>query len=577
VEEKELKMPENSNDKNIRLNSWISFIITIASIIIIAWLVSLARIRLDLTEDKRYTLSAQTLKVLDEIKNDIYIQVYLDGEMQIPLKRLRRSVQEMLDEFRIASGRKISYEFINPSASGDEQKRESLFQDLYNKGLVPVRAQYTDGKGGESQRLVFPGMIVNYNGIEVPVNFLKNNQALSYEQNILHSIEGLEYEMIQTISTLASDTIYKVAFLEGQGELSETEVADITYNLAKYFTVDRGVIGGKQGSLDQYSAIIVAGPREQFSEADKFVVDQYIMYGGKVLWLLEQVYVNRDSLSSGETAGFYYPLNIEDQLFRYGTRINPEVVQDMDCMLVRLSVTAGGGQRQIVPAPWVYYPLLAPDQHHPVTRNLNKVKGEFVNTLDTVGLDGAIKKTILLRTSDYSRTIAPPLIIKLREAESVPEEKEFNRSRLPVAVLLEGVFPSAFRNRMAGTLFGGSNREVRNESLPTRMIVIADGDIIRNEVQRTGSTEVPLPLGQDKYTGQLFGNRDFLLNCMNYLVDNNNLMQLRSREMKLRLLDRAKIKDERTFWQLVNIITPVLLVILAGIIYNLFRKRAYSK
>ena len=570
-------MPENSNDKNTRLNSWVSFIITVTAIIVIAWLVSLARIRLDLTEDKRYTLSSQTLKVLDEIKNDIYIQVYLDGEMQIPLKRLRRSVQEMLDEFRIASGRKISYEFINPSASGDEQKRESLFQDLYNKGLVPVRAQYTDGKGGESQRLVFPGMIVNYNGIEVPVNFLKNNQALSYEQNILHSIEGLEYEMIQTISTLASDTIYKVAFLEGQGELSETEVADITYNLAKYFTVDRGVIGGKQGSLDQYSAIIVAGPREQFSEADKFVVDQYIMYGGKVLWLLEQVYVNRDSLSSGETAGFYYPLNIEDQLFRYGTRINPEVVQDMDCMLVRLSVTAGGGQRQIVPAPWVYYPLLAPDQHHPVTRNLNKVKGEFVNTLDTVGLDGAIKKTILLRTSDYSRTIAPPLIIKLREAESVPEEKEFNRSRLPVAVLLEGVFPSAFRNRMAGTLFGGSNREVRNESLPTRMIVIADGDIIRNEVQRTGSTEVPLPLGQDKYTGQLFGNRDFLLNCMNYLVDNNNLMQLRSREMKLRLLDRAKIKDERTFWQLVNIITPVLLVILAGIIYNLFRKRAYSK
>jgi ABC-2 type transport system permease protein len=212
-----------------------------------------------------------------------------------------------------------------------------------------------------------------------------------------------------------------------------------------------------------------------------------------------------------------------------------------------------------------------------VTRNLNKVKGEFVNTIDTVGLDRAIKKTILLRTSDYSRTVAPPMLIKLKEAESVPEEKEFNKSRLPVAVLLEGVFPSAFRNRMAGTLFGSSNVKVRNESLPTRMIVIADGDIIRNEVQRSGSTEVPLPLGQDKYTGQLFGNRDFILNCVNYLVDNNNLMQLRSREMRLRLLDRAKIKDERTFWQLVNVIAPVMLVILAGIIYNFFRRRAYSK
>jgi ABC-2 type transport system permease protein len=221
--------------------------------------------------------------------------------------------------------------------------------------------------------------------------------------------------------------------------------------------------------------------------------------------------------------------------------------------------------------------LLTPDQHHPVTRNLNKVKGEFVNTIDTVGLERAIKKTILLNTSDYSRTIAPPMIIKLNEAESVPDEKEFNKARLSVAVLLEGVFPSAFRNRMAGSLFGNSNMPVRNESIPTKMIVISDGDIIRNEVQRSGSSETPLPLGQDKYTGQLFGNRDFLLNCMNYLVDNNNLMQLRSREMKLRLLNRARIKDERTFWQVLNVISPLVLVILAGMIYSYLRRRTYTK
>ncbi len=421
-------------------------------------------------------------------------------------------------------------------------------------------------------------MIINYDGIEVPVNFLKNNQALSYEQNILHSIEGLEYEMIQTIATVSSDTIHKVAFLEGHGELSEVEVADITLNLSKYFTIDRGVINGIHGILDQYSAVIIAAPDEQFSEADKFVIDQYIMNGGKVLWLLEQVYVNRDSLSFGETAGFYYPLNIEDQLFRYGARINPEIIQDMmDCMLIRLSVTAGGGQRQIVPAPWIYYPLLSPNQQHPVTRNLNKVKGEFVNTIDTVGMDKSIKKTILLHTSDYSRTIAPPMFIKLQEAETVPDAKEFNKSRLTAAVLLEGVFSSAFRNRMPGAFLGESNIQVSNESLPTRMIVIADGDIIRNEVQRSGSTEIPLPLGQDKYTGQLFGNRDFLLNCVNYLVDQNDLMQLRSREMKLRLLDRAKIKDQRIFWQVLNVMAPVILVILSGLIYHFIRVRTYSK
>ena len=571
-------MPENSNNRNIRLNSWISFFITIAGITLTAWVLSLSRIRLDLTEDKRYTLSDQSVKVLKGIKNDIYIQVYLDGEMQIPLKRLKRSVQEMLEEFRIASDRKITFQFINPSASGDEEQREAIFQVLYNKGLIPVRAHYTDDAGGTSQRLVFPGMIINYDGIEVPVNFLKNNQALSYEQNILHSIEGLEYEMIQTIATVSSDTIHKVAFLEGHGELSEVEVADITLNLSKYFTIDRGVINGIHGILDQYSAVIIAAPDEQFSEADKFVIDQYIMNGGKVLWLLEQVYVNRDSLSFGETAGFYYPLNIEDQLFRYGARINPEVIQDMmDCMLIRLSVTAGGGQRQIVPAPWIYYPLLSPNQNHPVTRNLNKVKGEFVNTIDTVGMDKSIKKTILLHTSDYSRTISPPMFIKLQEAETVPDAKEFNKSRLTAAVLLEGVFSSAFRNRMPGAFLGESNIQVSNESLPTRMIVIADGDIIRNEVQRSGSTEIPLPLGQDKYTGQLFGNRDFLLNCVNYLVDQNDLMQLRSREMKLRLLDRAKIKDQRIFWQVLNVMAPVILVILSGLIYHLIRVRTYSK
>ena len=571
-------MPENSNNRNIRLNSWISFFITIAGIILTAWVLSLSRIRLDLTEDKRYTLSDQSVKVLKGIKNDIYIQVYLDGEMQIPLKRLKRSVQEMLEEFRIASDRKITFQFINPSASGDEEQREAIFQDLYNKGLIPIRAHYTDDAGGTSQRLVFPGMIINYDGIEVPVNFLKNNQALSYEQNILHSIEGLEYEMIQTIATVSSDTIHKVAFLEGHGELSEVEVADITLNLSKYFTIDRGVINGIHGILDQYSAVIIAAPDEQFSEADKFVIDQYIMNGGKVLWLLEQVYVNRDSLSFGETAGFYYPLNIEDQLFRYGARINPEIIQDMmDCMLIRLSVTAGGGQRQIVPAPWIYYPLLSPNQQHPVTRNLNKVKGEFVNTIDTVGMDKSIKKTILLHTSDYSRTISPPMFIKLQEAETVPDAKEFNKSRLTAAVLLEGVFSSAFRNRMPGAFLGESNIQVSNESLPTRMIVIADGDIIRNEVQRSGSTEIPLPLGQDKYTGQLFGNRDFLLNCVNYLVDQNDLMQLRSREMKLRLLDRAKIKDQRIFWQVLNVMAPVILVILSGLIYHFIRVRAYSK
>lgn len=566
-----------SNRSNIKLQSWLQFIISVAGIILVAALCSRVRIRLDLTEDKRYTLSAPTKKILDEIRNDIYVQVYLDGDIPVPLKRLKRSVQEMLDEFRVASDRHIDYEFINPSEAKDSREREALYNSLFNKGLNPVNIQARDEEGGKTQKLIFPGMIVNYNEIEIPVNFLKNNPSVSYEHNILNSIEGLEYELVQTIATATSDTIYKIAFIEGHGELQEVEVADITINLARYFTVDRGIIGGKPGSLDSYAAIIIADPEREFSEEDKLIIDQFIMNGGKVLWLAEEVYINSDSLFSGETVGLYNPLNIEDQLFRYGVRINPEIVQDIDCQVIRLSVTTGGEQKQIVPAPWLYYPVLTPNQHHPVSRNLNKVKGEFVNTIDTVGLDTSIRKTVLLTSSAFARTLSPPMLIRLKEAETSPSRRDFTKSHLPVAVLLEGVFPSAFKNRMTTHLISDSNFKIRTGSSPTKMIVIADGDIIRNEVRRTGTSESPFPLGQDKYTGELYGNRDFIVNCLNYLIDDNGLLELRSRELKLRLLDKQRLKDEKFFWQMINIFSPVLLVILSGLVYSFIRRRKYAR
>lgn len=570
-------MAENRATGNIRMRSWMQFAVTAGAVILIAVAAGLVRVRLDLTEDKRYTLSEPTRKVLDELQNDVYIQVYLDGEMPIPLRRLRRTVQEMLEEFRIESGRKIDYEFINPFGSGNTKQKEDQYEALIEKGLSPMKIIANDEEGGSSQKNLFPGMIVNYNGIEVPLDFLKNDQSISSEQNILHSQESLEYEMIQIIATITSDTIYKVAFLEGHGEYQEIEVADITRNLAKYFTIDRGTIGGKQGILDNYSAIIVAGPTREFSEADKLVIDQYIMNGGKVLWLFEEVYVNTDSLARGETVGVYYPLNIEDLLFRYGARVNPEIVQDMDCMVIPLTVLTGPENKQIVPAQWIYYPRLYPRNDHPVTRNLNRVAGKFVNTIDTVGLDPLIKKTVILSTSRYSSTISPPMLISLKEAELTPDEKDFPKSNLPVAVLLEGVFPSAFKNRMTGNLVTGTDFRLKTQSSKTRMIVIADGDIIRNEISRSGTSSGFFPLSNDRYTGQIIGNRDFIVNCINYLVDDNGLMKLRSREVKLRLLDKPRIKAGKTIWQLINVAGPVLIVILSGFIYGFFRKRKYSK
>jgi ABC-2 type transport system permease protein len=570
-------MTETSGNKNIKLKGWLQFLIVISGIILVSTASSFLRFRYDLTEDKRFTLSASTHRVLNHLKNDIYIQVYLDGEIPIPLKRLKRSVGDMLEEFRIASGRKIDYEFINPSGAKDIHQREIQYQTLVKKGLIPLRLEAGDAEGGSTQKIIFPGMIVNYNGVEVPVNFLENNQSIPYEQNILHSVEGLEYEMIQTISTLSSDTVKRVAFIEGHGEIPEIETADITYNLAKFFTIDRGTISGKPGILDKYSAVIIAGPEKVFSESDKLVLDQYIMNGGKVLWLIDEVAVNSDSLVFGESVGLYRPLNIEDQLFRYGARINPVIVQDIECVPIRLMVMSGGTRQQVVSAPWIYYPLLKPSANHPITRNLNRVEGQFVNYIDTVGLDPAIKKKILLSTSGFSRTISPPVIIRLKEAEQPLVEKEFNKPNLPVAVLLEGIFPSAFKNRPVTNLTEDKNIRIKTESNRTRMIVIADADIIRNEVKRSGSQETPLPLGKDKYTLQEYGNKDFLINCLNWLVDNTGIMELRSRELKLRLLNTHEIKTQRFKWQVINIAGPILIVILAGLLYTYFRRRIYTR
>jgi len=272
----------------------------------------------------------------------------------------------------------------------------------------------------------------------------------------------------------------------------------------------------------------------------------------------------------------YEPLSISDMLFRYGARINPVILQDADCMLIPLKVANPGGEVQYVPTPWVYYPLLRPSQAHPITRNLNRVKAEFAGTVDTVGRDNGVKKSILLTTSPEARTVMPPMVISLEEADEIIPDGMFNAGPLNVAVLLEGTFSSVFANRMAGSIMGDPGLVTVTESKPTKMIVVADGDIIRNEVSWSGGNPEPLTLGLDRYTMQTFGNKDFLVNCINYLVNDNGLIEMRSRELKPRLLDQARIKEQRTLWQVVNTLLPVMLIILAGVIWNLLRRRHYT-
>jgi ABC-2 type transport system permease protein len=290
------------------------------------------------------------------------------------------------------------------------------------------------------------------------------------------------------------------------------------------------------------------------------------------------VAVSADSLVNGSTLAMYRPVNLEDMLFRYGVRINPLIVQDMECQIIQLvAMSSSGTRQQVVPAPWVYNPLLTPVNDHPITRNLNRVLGEFVNYIDTVGLDGAIHKKTLLHTSQFTKTVSPPVIIRLREAEELPVEREFNKSHLPVAVLLEGTFQSAFNNRPAAMISGNNEFNFLRESVNTRMIVVADADIIKNEVIYSGHQEMPRQMGVDKYTGEVYGNKDFILNCINWMVDDKGLMELRSREIKLRLLSSAKVRNEKTKWQLINTLGPLILLLLSGLSYGYLRKRKYTR
>lgn len=559
------------------IRNFVQLISVIVVIAIVGYLSSIWFFRIDLTSEKRYTLSYTTLEVLENLPGEVYVQVYLDGEMPIGFKKMRTSVAEMLDEFRVRSKRKLSYEFINPAEETDKGLRDKVFEDLYEKGLQPINVQSNDEEGGKSQKIIFPGAILNYNGLEMPLNLLKSNPNLRASENLNRSIEGLEYELVRAIKTLSTDTIYKVAFIEGHGELFEPEVEDASKELSRYYTIDRGIIGGKPGVLDAYKAVIIAKPTEKFNEADKLILDQYLMNGGSLLWLLDPVAVDMDSLiNSSVTLAFIRQNNLDDQLFKYGVRINPNLLQDIQCARIPINTAIVGNPPQYTPMPWLFFPLLQ-GQNHSISRNLNLIKSEFTSSIDTISGNGKTRSSVLLTTSRYTKTFGVPNLINLNDLGKPPPESDFTLKNIPVAILLEGEFESAFLNRMVSSIVPGIEQDFIGNGKPARMIVVSDGDIIRNEVRIQGDRVVAMELGKDRFTQQTYGNKDFIVNCVNYLVDDPGLMQLRSRELRIRLLDKSKISAGRLSWQLINTLLPILLVVIFGSILGIWKKRKYTK
>lgn len=533
--------------------------------------------RIDLTSEKRYTLSSESKQILRNLDDIVYIRLYLDGDLNIPLTQFRKSLSELLDEFKAYGSGNIDYEVIDPFEGLNDEARIKMIGSLQQKGLNAINIHHKGKDGSITEKIVIPGAIVIYQGIEIPLNLLLNNPGKSGDENLNNSIESLEYVFISTIKDLTAKTVTKIAFLEGHGEWPDAYVGDLMKELSKSYQIDRGKIDGRPGILDPYRAIIIAGPVAAFTEKDKFILDQYIMQGGRVLWLLDAVNVNFDSLATGYTFALPNDLNIDDMLFRYGIRINKNIIQDAQCSLIPINMAVAGSNPDFRPVPWMYYPLISPAETHPVTSNMNMVWCRFASSIDTIKARTLIQKTPLLVTSPNIVLRESPAMISLSEISSPPKETDLLNQPQTIGILLEGVFESVFKNRGIESYFENPPQQRLDESGFTKMIVVADADIIRNDVRQTPRGPAISPLGLDRYSNQTYGNKDFLVNAVNYLCDDSNLIQLRNRQFKIRLLNRTAIASDITKWQIINIFAPLILVILAGFVFAYIRKKRYTK
>jgi len=542
--------------------------------------------RIDLTSEKRYSLTSATKEMLKDLDDIVYFKVYLEGDYPAGFKQLSRSTRELLDEFR-AQNKKIQYEFINPSKAVDPSQVNAFYEELIRKGLNPTDLQVKT-PDGTSQQIIFPGAIVTYKERELALELLVSQMGASPESVLNNSIQSLEYNIANVIRKLSITKKPDLAFLQGHGEMEDIYLYDIMYSLAEFYNIEKVALDEKLFSLtkrdttatgevlikNKFDAIIIAQPDSIFTEKDKFIIDQYIMRGGKVLWMIDPVYANMDSLEfNSQTVGITQDLNLDDMLFKYGVRLNPELILDLNALPIRIVTGMIGDQPQIGFMPWYFFPVLTPTSKHPIVNNLNSIKTEFVSSIDIIDNVG-VDKTILLSTSQYSRKLKTPVLISLRMLEEEPDERLYRLSDIPVAVLLEGNFESLFKNRIPPQIEDDPLIDFMEVSEPGKMIVVADGDIIRNQLHVQQG--YPLPLGFDQYTRQSFGNKDFIMNSLNYLCDDSGLISARSRELKLRLLDKTKISNNRIMWQTINTLLPVLIILIFGLFRYGIRKKKYA-
>lgn len=575
----------------IKKQTYSRLALNISILILVNVLASMLFFRLDLTADKRHSLSDASKEILSELDDIVYVKVYLEGEFPAGFTRLQNATHQLLNEFRSYSSY-IEYEFINPSESANQEERNSLYRQLYEQGLEPTNLQVQE-KGGNSEQIIFPGAIIYYKNRSVSINLLQKQLGAHPEVALNNSIENIEYELSNALQKLVSDYKPNIAFIDGNGGLNEIETADISNSLgqengslSEYYQVDRFNIKEwevdsisqtpsilkQQDRLNHYKAIIIAKPSTPFSDIEKLLLDQYLMQGGKILWLLDGVAMDMDSLQGGSPYSMALPLqlNLEDLLFKYGVRINMDLVMDMQADKIPVITGYQGDVPQQSLFPWFYNPLIIPKNNHPIVKNLDAIRSSFVSTIDTINTP-SVKKSPLLFSSPYTKVVKVPHRVSLNILEQEPQLEQYQAKEQLLSVLLEGKFTSLYKNRIVPKEKGMT---VKEESVNTKMIVVADGDIAKNHVSVSGN---PFPLGYNPFSKEQFnGNKNFIVNAVNYLLDKENLINIRSREFKLRMLNKNKATQDRLFWQAINIFIPLLLIIALGVVWNFRRKRKYT-
>ena len=554
------------------------FLMYISFVLVVAFISENNFFRIDFTSEKRFTLSPQTHQLLKKVKVPVDAELLLAGDLPPGFMKLQSAVLEKLRDLKIYCDEPINIHTTDPyavSLSGNEKKK--YFENLISKGINPVNLRINTDRG-VTNKTVFPTLIFRTADNALAIDLLKNDPFIHEEENLIRSIELIEYELARGLELLLQEKKENIAFLTGHNELEEVQVRDISVSLSESFNIHRITSEKLLSFPDSFKILVVANPTKSFPEKDKFAIDQFLMNGGRIIWFIDPVSVSLDSLSNGMTTlAFPRDINLNDQLFHYGVRVNSDLIQDVDCQKISVNIAMLGQTPKYSMAPWYFSPLLIPSQNHPIGRNVNRVLSEFVSSIDLVGEQRTRKSSIILTSSPYARSNQSPMIVNLRMIDAPPSRSLFSKQFIPTGVLIEGKFTSVFKNRMVNEFGIPQETAIIPDSKDTKMIIISDGGLIANKLSFVGGKDVPLPLGYDKFSNITFGNKEFLVNAVHYLCNDSGLMELRSRTMQMRLLDKVKLREQKFLWQMVNIALPVCLILCGGLVFWFVRRWHYER